>query len=254
MNIGLIIALVAILLVLVLGYNIMLQYKVKVEAAKKQEGARYLAIIDATEELIGHAHHMPYSKDLLVCLNNRILDSVESMFELDPKNKQLEQRVEHVKQQIKQLKEDKKGGESTSFKTPGSDKQAIVMLKLVKRLRDTIRSEHNKGRFETQAYVAENARLETIQVRINIENVIKRANDSIVRGQPGTALQLLRKGLDALSTKNDNYSNQAREKLQGMLDDLEQKRQSKNAEELHQIEEDQRKNDMDELFGEKKKW
>ncbi|AIU67424.1 DNA repair protein [Vibrio coralliilyticus] len=254
MNIGLIIALVAILLVLVLGYNIMLQYKVKVETARKQEGARYLAIIDATEELIGHAHHMPYSKELLVCLNTRILDAVESMFELDPKNKQLEQRVEHVKQQIQQLKNDKKGGESTSFKTPSSDKQAIVMLKLVKRLRDTIRSEHNKGRFETQAYVAENARLETIQIRINIENVIKRANDAIVRGQPGTAIQLLRKGLDALSNKNDNYSNQAREKLQEMYDDLEQKRQSKNAEELHQIEEDQRKNDMDELFGEKKKW
>ncbi|MCG9596722.1 DNA repair protein [Vibrio sp. Isolate25] len=254
MNIGLIIALVAILLVLVLGYNIMLQYKVKVETARKQEGARYLAIIDATEELIGHAHHMPYSKDLLICLNNRILDAVESMYELDPKNKQLEQRVAHVKQQIKQLKDDNKSGESTTFKTPSSDKQAIVMLKLVKRLRDTIRSEHNKGRFETQAYVAENARLETIQVRINIENVIKRANDSIVRGQPGTAIQLLRKGLDALSTKNDNYSNQAREKLQEMYDELEQKRQSKNAEELHQIEEDQRKNDMDELFGEKKKW
>ncbi|MDN3610542.1 DNA repair protein [Vibrio ostreicida] len=254
MNIGLIIALVAILLVLVLGYNIMLQYKVKVESARKQEGARYLAIIDATEELIGHANNVPYSKELLICLNGRILDSLESMFELDPKNKQLEQRVAHVKQQIKQLKENAKGGESTEFKTPSSDKQAIVMLKLVKRLRDTIRSEHNKGRLDTQGYVAENGRLETIQVRINIENVIKRANDSIVRGQPGTALQLLKKGLDVLSNKNDNYSNQAREKLQQMLDDLENKRHSKNAEELHQIEEDQRKNDMDELFGEKKKW
>ncbi|MEF1186092.1 DNA repair protein, partial [Vibrio sinaloensis] len=128
------------------------------------------------------------------------------------------------------------------------------MLKLVKRLRDTIRSEHNKGRFETQAYVEENARLETIQIRINIENVIKRANDSIVRGQPGTAVQLLRKGIDALSTKNDNYSNQAREKLQAMYDDLEQSRQTRNAEELHQMEEKERKDDMDALFGEKKKW
>ncbi|MYM59889.1 DNA repair protein [Vibrio sp. OCN044] len=253
MNIGLIIALVAILLVLVLGYNIMLQYKVKVESAKKQESVRYLAIIDATEELIGHANHLPYSKDLLVCLNTRILDSVQSMYELDPKNKQLEQRLVHVKHQITQLKNDKSGGESTAFKTPSSDKQAIVMLKLVKRLRDTIRSEHNKGRFDTQAYVAENARLETIQVRINIENVLKRANDAIVRGQPGTALQLVKKGLDALSTKNDNYSNQAREKLQQMHDDLEQKRQSKSAEDLHQME-DERKSDMDELFGEKKKW
>ncbi len=59
--------------------------------------------------------------------------------------------------------------------------------------------------------VVENARLETIQIRINIENVIKRANDSISRGQPGTAIQLLRKGNTFLATKNDAYSNQAKE-------------------------------------------
>ena len=254
MNIGLIIALIAILLVLVLGYNIMLQYKVKAETAKKQESSRYLQIIDATEELIGHAHHLPYSKELLVCLNNRILDALQNMHDLDPKNKQLAQRVDNVKSQITQLEENHKGGESTAFKVPSNDKPAIMMLMLVKCLRDTIRSEHNKGRFETQAYVAENARLETIQIRINIENVIKRANDSIVRGQPGTAIQLLRKGIDALSTKNDNYSNQAREKLQAMYDELEQNRQSRNAEELHQMEEKERQDDMDALFGEKKKW
>ncbi|MGF1694725.1 DNA repair protein [Vibrio lamellibrachiae] len=254
MNIGLIIALVAVLLVLVLGYNIMLQYKVKVETAKKQESARYIAIIDATEDLIGNAHHMPFSKELLVCLNSRILDALNNMHELDPKNKQLAQRLENMKQQITQLRDNYQGGDSTTFKVPSSDKQAIVMLKLVKRLRDTIRTEHNKGRFETQAYVAENARLESIQVRINIENVIKRANDAIVRGQPGTAIQLLRKGIDALSSKNDDYSNQARNKLQTMFDELEQKRQNKSAEDLQQIEEKEKEDDMDALFGQKKKW
>ncbi|OQQ10526.1 DNA repair protein [Vibrio splendidus] len=254
MNIGLIIALVAVLLVLVLGYNIMLQYKVKVETAKKQEASRYLTIIDGTEELIGNAHHMPFSQDLLVCLNNRILDALENMHQLDPKNKQLAQRIESVKQQITQLKENYKGGESTTFRVPSSDKQAIMMLKLVKRLRDTVRNEHNKGRFETQAYVVENARLETIQIRINIENVIKRANDSIARGQPGTAIQLLRKGIDALATKNDSYSNQAKEKLQQMLNELDQKRQDKNAQDLQQMESKEREDDMDALFGQKKKW
>lgn len=129
-----------------------------------------------------------------------------------------------------------------------------MMLKLVKRLRDTVRNEHNKGRFETQAYVVENARLETIQIRINIENVIKRANDSISRGQPGTAIQLLRKGIDALATKNDSYSTQAKEKLQQMLNDLDQKRQDKNAQDLQQIESKERDEDMDALFGQKKKW
>ncbi|MBE4617840.1 DNA repair protein [Vibrio navarrensis] len=254
MNIGLIIALVAVLLVLVLGYNIMLQYKVKVETAKRQESARYVAIIDATEELIGHAHHIPFSKELLVCLNNRILDALENMAALDPKSKQLAQRVEGMKQQIEHLKHNYQGGESTAFKVPTSDKQAIVMLKLVKRLRDTIRNEHNKGRFETQAYVEENARLETMQIRINIENVIKRANDSIARGQAGTAVQLLRKGIDVLSTKNDAYSIQAKEKLDMMLSELDKRRSDKHAEELQQMEDKERNNDMDALFGDKKKW
>lgn len=254
MNIGLLIALGVILLVLILGYNIMLQYRMKIEAVKKQESSRYLAIIDATEDLIGNAHHLPFSKDLLVCLNVRILDALQNMLDLDPKNKTLAQRVENMQAQIKHLKDNHPGGESTPFKTPTSDKQAIVMLKLVKRLRDTVRSEHNKGRLDTQAFVAENARLESIQIRINIENVIKRSNDSIVRGQPGTALQLLRKGLDVLSTKNDNYSVQAREKLQTMYDDLEQRRQSKSASEVQQMEDKERNSDMEALFGEKKKW
>lgn len=254
MNIGLIIALVAILLVLILGYNIILQYNAKVATAKKQESARYIAIIDATEELIGHAHHMPFSKDLLLCLNNRILDAVQNMYELDPKNKQLEQRVAHVKQQIDNLQTNFQSGESAAFKVPSSDKQAIVMLKLVKRLRDTVRNEHNKGRFGTEAYVTENARLESIQVRINIENVVKRSKDAVVRGQPGTAIQLLRKGLDVLATKNDAYSAQAREKLQTMYDEIEKRRQNKNATDMQQMVDKEREEDMDVLFGEKKKW
>ncbi len=254
MSIGLIIALVAILLVLILGYNIMLQYKVKVETAKRQESARFVSLIDGTEDLIGHAHHIPFSRDLLLCLNIRILDALQNMQQLDPKNKQLAQRIENLKQQIVQLKDSEQISESTTFKLPNSDKQAIAMLKLVKRLRDTIRNEHNKGRLDTQTYVMENARLETMQIRINIENVIKRASDSISRGQPGTALQLLRKGIDALSTKSDAYSIQAKQKLEEMLGDLDKRRQDKNNVEMQQMADKERDNDMEVLFGEKKKW
>ncbi len=254
MSIGLIIALVAVLFVLIIGYNIMLQYKTRIETMKKQEASRFLAIIDATEDLIGNAHHLPFSLDLLVCLNQRILDALENMLELDPKNRQLAQRVENMKMQIQQLKESYTGGESTTFKVPSSDKQAIIMLKLVKRLRDTIRSEHNKGRFNTQAYVAENARLETIQIRINIENVIKRANEAVVRNQIGTARQLLKKGIDVLSSKNDAYSIQAKDKLTSMLGELDQNKKDQNAEELLAMEEKERSSDMEALFGAKKKW
>ncbi len=254
MSIGLIIALVTILLVLILGYNIMLQYQVKIETTKRQESARYVSVIDGTEDLIGHAHNIPFSQELLLCLNNRMLDALQHMQRLEPKNKQIAQRIEHLKQQIVQLKESEQVGESTTFKMPSSDKQAIAMLKLVKRLRDTIRNEHNKGRLDTQTYVDENARLETMQIRINIENVIKRAKDSISRGQPGTALQLLRKGIDALSTKNDAYSIQAKKNLEDMLGDLDRKRQDKSNAEMQQIADKERVSDMDALFGEKKKW
>jgi hypothetical protein len=252
MSIGLIITLVGILLLLIIGYNIMLQYKIKIDSAKKQESARYAAIIDATEELIGNAHHIPFSKALLLCLNHRMLDALQNMHDLDPNNKQLTNRLQDMRKQVIHLKENHPDQDSTTFKIPTNDKQAITMLKLVKRLRDTIRSEHNKGRFDTQAFVIENARLETIQIRINIENVIKRANDAMTRGQPGTAIQLLKKGIDVLSTKNDTYSNQAREKLQTMFDELEQRRQQKQS--LEVKEERERDNDMEALFGEKKKW
>ncbi|MGP8304628.1 DNA repair protein [Vibrio sp. YIC-376] len=254
MSIGLIIALVAVLLVLILGYNIMLQYKVKIETARRQESSRYVSLIDSTEDLLGHAHHIPFSFELLLCLNNRILDALENMQQFDPRNKQLAQRIENLKQQIVQLKINEHAGESTTFKMPSSDKQAIAMLKLVKRLRETIRNEHNKGRLDTQTYVAENTRLETIQIRINIENVIKRANDSIARGQPGTALQLLRKGIDVLSTRNDTYSIQAKQKLEEMLGDLDKRRQDKSDAEMQQLADKERDNDMQVLFGEKKKW
>lgn len=250
MNYGLIIFLVAVLLVLVLGYNIMLQYKLKAEAARRQESARYLAIIDATEELIGGATYLPYSKELLLCLHNRILDCLISMKEIDAKNKHLSQRVESVKNQIEQLKENYNVDESVSFKVPSNDKQAIVMLKLVKRLRDTIRSEHNKGRIDTQSYMIENGRLETIQIRINIENLVKRAHESMAKNQPGTAVQLLKKGIDALSSKNDNYSIQAKDKLTEMLSKL----QDSNPVKVEDSQQTERDEDLAALFGEKKKW
>ncbi|GAL34797.1 ATPase [Vibrio maritimus] len=253
MNIGLIIALVALLLVLVLGYNIMLQYKLKAEATRRQRIGKICCLIDATEELISGASYLPYSKELMLCLHNRILDAVTNMHELDPKNKHLAQRVEAAKTQIQQLQENYEGSEATSFKVPTSDKQAIIMLKLVKRLRDTVRTEHNKGRMDTQSYMVENARLETIQIRINIENVVKRAHDSMAKGQPGTAAQLLKKGIDALSSKNDNYSIQAKDKLTEMLDKLQNSRQAK-AEEKQQQANSERDDDINALFGEKKKW
>ena len=249
MNIALIVGLFAILLTLIIGYNVIVQYRTKIESATK-----HMMIIDSTEELISNAHHLPYSKELLVCLNQRILDALRSIAELSPTDRSYPARIENMEQQLQQLKTNYTGGDSTNFKVPSNDKQAIVMLKLVKRLRDTLRAEHKKGRVNTQVFVAENARLESIQVRINIENVVKRAKEATQRGQAGTARQLLKKGIDALSSKNDGYSNKARTQLQDMLDELNNKTKRKQDKELQDQLDKNKDDEIDVLFQPKKKW
>ncbi len=253
MNIPLIIALIVILLALVVGYNIMVQYRQKMESEKRQEMSKFISVIDATEELIGNAHHFPYSRELLICLNQRIYDALVSMLEINPSDKQLGQRVANVEEQIKHLSENYNNNEIASFRVPSSDKQAIAMLQLVKRLRNVVKSEHTKGRLSTQIYVAENARLESMQLKINIENVIKRANDAKVKNQLGTAKQLLKKGIDVLSSKNDDYATSAREQLQKMLSDIEEG-QTQNQDRARQEMLDKEQDDLDVLFQPKKKW
>ncbi len=115
------------------------------------------------------------------------------MYEIDDSDKSIKQRINATQAQIDQIKQSYSNRESTSFKVPDNDRQAISMLKLVKRLRSVVKAEHSKGRLATQAFVAENARLEQMQLKINIENVIKRANDAKNKGQMGTAQQLLKK-------------------------------------------------------------
>ncbi len=254
MNIALIIGLFAVLLTLIIGYSVIVQYRAKIEATKKQETVRYLAIIDSTEELISSAHLLPYSKELLVCLNQRILDALSSISELESNDRSYRNRMEYMTQQLEQLKLNYNTTESVNFKVPNNDKQAIVMLKLVKRLRDALRAEHRKGRINTQTFVTENGRLESIQIRINIENVIKRAKESIQRGQAGTARQLLKKGLEALQSRNDDYSNKARVRLRAILDELDNKTKKKQDKELKEHIDKSKDDDIDALFQPRKKW
>lgn len=253
MSIPLVIGLIGLLLALIIGYNVIIQYRQRIEAIKQQELAKHIAIIDATEELIGNAHHLPYSKELLVCLNQRIVDALQQMSEASPNDRSLTQRIKNVTEQIAHLEGSYSNADITPFKVPSTDKQAIGMLQLVKRLKTVIKSEHSKGRMGTQAFVNENARLESIQLRINIENVVKRANEARIKGQIGTAKQLLKKGIDVLSAKNDNYANQAREKLQLMLDEIDNK-QSMNYEQERQQQLDKDQDDLDVLFQPKRKW
>ncbi|CAH0533190.1 hypothetical protein VST7929_01052 [Vibrio stylophorae] len=252
MNTILIVSLIVVLFILIVGYNLIVQQRERVATNKRKEMAKYTAIIDATEELIGSANHIPFSKDLLVCLNMRIVDALKEMRSIAPKDRSLPVRISNLESQIEQLKQTY-NGDGQPFKVPNTDRQAIALLQLVKRLKTVVRTEHSKGNIATASYVAELGRLEVMQIKINIENVIKRAREAHSKGQIGTAQQLLKKALELVATKNDSYSVQAREKLQMMFDELSASRAQQNNVEREQMEAST-KNDIDELFQPKKKW
>ncbi|WP_028022750.1 hypothetical protein [Enterovibrio calviensis] len=251
MNIALVVGLCVILLGLIVGYNIMAQQRQRVESSKRQEMAKYIAVIDATEELIGNAHNLPYSGTLLVCLNQKILDALKTMHDIDKNDRSLPQRIADVQAQVNQIKQAYQNKDSTSFRVPDSDREAISMLKLVKRLRAVIKAEHTKGRLPTQSFVSENSRLEQMQMKINIENVLKRVNDAKIKGQMGTAQQLLKKALDVVSSKNDAYCQSAKENLSGMLNEVNETLNKGHAEARPKNEDNK---ELDELFAPKKKW
>ncbi|MGF1686444.1 DNA repair protein [Photobacterium japonica] len=253
MSMPLVIGLVSLLLVLIVGYNIIIQYRQQLESKKQQELSKCIAIINSSEDLIGNAHHLPFSKELLMCLNRRVLFTLENMKEIDPADKSLSQRISNVSEQIRQLQENYSSADVANFKVPTTDQQALGMLQLVKRLKATIRNEHSKGRMPTQSFVSENARLEGLQLRINIENVVKRANEARTKRQLGTAKQLLKKGIEVLASKNDNYANQAREKLQIMLSEIDNSQNSSH-EQLRQQMIDKEQDELDVLFQPKRKW
>ncbi|PSU27420.1 DNA repair protein [Photobacterium phosphoreum] len=253
MSIPLIIGLISLLLILIIGYNVIIQYRQRLESAKQQELAKQVAIIDATEELISNASHLPYSKELLVCLNKRILYALETIAEVDTKDRSLKQRIHHVNEQLTHLETHFDQTNVVAFQVPNSDRQAIGMLQLVKRLKNVLKGEHSKGRIATQAYVLENTRLDNMQLRINIENVVKRANDARLKRQFGTAKQLLKKGIDVLSSRNDAYATKAQQKLQYMLNEIDNNMSVSSEQERQQLL-DKDNDELDVLFQPKRKW
>ena len=73
------------------------------------------------------------------------------------------------------------------FKTPESDRQAIQMLQLAKKMRAVLRSSNNKGKMNPQGFAQEDRRLELMQLKINIANLLKRAADAQIQGSTAPA-------------------------------------------------------------------
>ena len=181
-------------------------------------------------------------------------DSLVAILQLDPNLLQVRQRLTNVKALIAQIKANTTKNDDRTFRTPNTDREAIVLLQQVKKIRTVLRSEHAKSKLNTQTFILEDRKLELMQLNVNINNLLKRAYESRALRQFGSAKQLLRKGIDNLNSINDKD-----EMLQGkqqemvsLLNEINEQLSRASSEDLKQRQDqDDVKNELDLLFQQK---
>lgn len=257
MKLTFIVIAVAVLLFLVIGYNIILQYKRKAATERRRAIIKYRQIIEEAEELLLNATALPYSKGLTVVLHNRMLDALLSILQIDPSLKQVRQRLINVKTQLEQIKRNTKSPEDLPFRSPSSDRDAIVLLQQIKKIRAVLRSEHAKSKIGTQTYILEDRKLELMQLKVNVDNLLKRAYESRASRQFGSAKQMLRKGIDTLNTINDKdeYLQNKHTILSSLLNEINEQLSQASSNDLKvRQEKEAEKSELDLLFQPKQKW
>lgn len=258
MLIPLIFSLVALLLFILIGYNIVQQYKQKIESEKRIAISKQRAVIAEVEELLLNATRMPFSKSLLLILQNRIRNSLLIMVKSSPTNNAIREHLKNTDANIQQLRSNYKPPDESVFRTPESDREALVLLQVTKKIRAVLRSEHAKGKINTEIFVAEDRRIEIMQLKINLENSIKRILDAKSSKQFGSANHMINKLLSILQgiVDKDSYLEKKQAQLVTLKTEIKEYlvQHSNNEVKTLTAKEAEKKSDIDELFQDKKKW
>ncbi len=253
-----ILSLVGLLFFVVIGYNIVQQYKQKIEAEQRIAISKQRAVIAEVDELLLNATRMPFSKSLLLILQNRIRNALLIMLKSSPNNAAIRDHLKNTDAQIQQVRANYTPPDESIFRTPENDKEALALLQVTKKNRAVLRSEHAKGKISTEIFVAEDHRLEIMQLKINLENGIKRIMDAKNTNQFGSANQMINKLLKVLTgiTDKDSYLDKKQAQLVKIKEEIKSHLVQSSDTELAAIKakEAEKKNDLDVLFQDKKKW
>ena len=252
MIVSIIIMLIVALIVIALWVSAVQQHKEKQEAERRKELAKQKKIIEEAEDVLINSTNIPMSENLLRIIQRRVYDALASMVQLSPTSKELKNRLNESKERLSAPID---GNNSESLVLPDNDKQLISLIQGIKKLRSVLRSEHGKGKVDSQIFVAEDKRLEKLQLRINVESQIKRGISARSANMIGSARQYFEKALATLSsiTYSDEYTNAKRNEVEGYLEAISTELKASNATSLKKKAE-QEQDDLDVLFAPKKKW
>ncbi|TMO83186.1 MULTISPECIES: hypothetical protein [Pseudoalteromonas] len=253
MVVYIIITLIVALIVIGVWVNAVQQHKEKQNAERRQELTKQKKIIEETEEVLMNSANIPMSKALFSVLYRRIYSALAVMAELSPNSKEIRNRLTEAKERIENSSSQDSSAERIAL--PDNEKQVIALLQGVKKLRSIVRSEHSKGKIDTQVFLNEDKRLEKMQLQVNIDSQLKRGKAARSANMLGSARQYFEKALAVINSLNfsDEYVASRKQEIEDMLEEIMSELKATNASDAKK-KLDNEKDDLDELFAPKKKW
>lgn len=250
---AIIVALIIGLVIIAVVANTMQQQKEKLEAEKRQELAKFRAIIEETEEAIMNEVGVPISNEGYSILYRRVLFALNGMNETSPGQKDVQARIKSVKEKIES--NEYPSADANVMALPDNEKILIALIQGIKKYRTILRSEHGKGRIPSNLFMQEDKKIEKLQLKINVESQIKRGKLALTNGLTGSARQYFEKALNTLDSQpySDEYIMSRKQDVTERLDAIAAELKSANAKAVKKKLEDE-KDDLDELFAPKKKW
>ncbi|MBU2869382.1 hypothetical protein [Colwellia sp. E2M01] len=254
---AIIIGLIVALIIIVVVVTSIQQHKEKLEAEKRIKVAKQKAIIDESEELIMYLTNLPTNPNILQILNRRSLNAAKNMQELMPEVKGIKKRVKELEATLKASQDLAKSQEATeeNFALPDNEQHLVSILQCIKKLRAVIKSEQSKGALDAQVYTIEDQKLATMQLKINIESLVKRGTQAYNKNMLGSARQYLEKALQSLSssTLRNDYITEKQVEVTQQLEEITDALKHTNAKDAAKKAKNE-EDELDLLFQPKKKW
>jgi hypothetical protein len=249
-----IVLIVALVLVGVI-VNAIQQHKNKVESERRADLSKQKAIIDNTEGALLAAEQIPISQRLIFIMQRRVLAAIKMAKQMGDTSTGSNERVKSAEEALKAIDVSKPPPPEDSFKLPQGDKQVIQFIRGIKTLRALLRSEFKKNRIESRVFLAEDKLLERLQLRANVDTLMRRGQVAIKNNQLGSARQCLEKAIGALAAQPnpDDFIIARKAQLEDQLLNIEDTLKKANSQDVAKKEESER-NELDDLFAEKKKW
>ncbi|RZM77089.1 hypothetical protein C3B51_17055 [Pseudoalteromonas rubra] len=253
MFITVIILLIVALIVIAVWVSAIQQHREKQEAERRKELAKQKRIIEEAEDVILNSSNIPMSGAMIRIIQRRVHDALVSMVELSPTSRELKSRMHESQERLNS--EPQNVNESDKVTLPDNDKQLIALVQGIKKLRHLLRSEHSKGKVDTQVFVQEDRKMERLQLMINVESQIKRGLSAKSANMVGSARQYFEKAYAIICgvTYSDDYVNEKKNLLEGYLSEISTELKASNASSVKKKAEKE-KDDLDVLFAPKKKW